>query len=205
MVELEDSGNRRYTAKLSEDKQTLPGSKQIFRYRTHDLLALHRIARRRRIAAMAKLLRPVMIGGELGRTSADCGSARNHAAEGLSRLPAACHSLFEASRRRWRSIEPGARRLCPRKCGKESRNEDCFLRHRHSDRFCFPSGRALYAPGAEKIIPDGREAEPSRREAPHSGGFDYGRHTAKTTPSFAIGRIIVWWIRWAAETGCDTA
>ena len=33
MVELEDSGHRRYTAKLSEDKHTLPGSKQIFRYR----------------------------------------------------------------------------------------------------------------------------------------------------------------------------
>src|SRR5580692_6368798 len=34
MVELEDAGNhRRYTAKLSEDKHTLPGSKQVFRFR----------------------------------------------------------------------------------------------------------------------------------------------------------------------------
>src|SRR5271156_4122173 len=39
MVELEDAAGRRYTAKLTEDKHTLPGAKQIFRYADHDQLA----------------------------------------------------------------------------------------------------------------------------------------------------------------------
>ncbi|MGH9558358.1 MAG: nicotinate phosphoribosyltransferase, partial [Bryobacteraceae bacterium] len=39
MVEIEDSGQRRYTLKLSADKITLPGAKQIFRYSDRDVLA----------------------------------------------------------------------------------------------------------------------------------------------------------------------
>src|SRR6185437_4650695 len=39
LVELEDAGHSRYTLKLSEDKVTLPGAKQIFRYADHDVLA----------------------------------------------------------------------------------------------------------------------------------------------------------------------
>ena len=40
MVELERAAaRRRYTLKLSEDKHTLPGAKQIFRYADHDVLA----------------------------------------------------------------------------------------------------------------------------------------------------------------------
>ena len=39
LVELEDAGGRRYPVKLSHDKQTLPGAKQIFRSADHDVLA----------------------------------------------------------------------------------------------------------------------------------------------------------------------
>ncbi len=40
MVEMERAGeDRRYTLKLSDDKATLPGAKQVFRYPDHDLLA----------------------------------------------------------------------------------------------------------------------------------------------------------------------
>jgi nicotinate phosphoribosyltransferase len=97
MVELEDSGNRRYTAKLSEDKHTLPGSKQVFRYATHDLLARSTECPScpDGAAPSEALLRPVMIGGQLIEPLPTAAEARNHAAACLSRLPAACHSLFE--------------------------------------------------------------------------------------------------------------
>jgi nicotinate phosphoribosyltransferase len=97
MVELEDSGNRRYTAKLSEDKHTLPGSKQVFRYETHDLLARSNECPScpDGAAPSEALLRPVMIGGALIEPLPTAAEARNHAAECLSRLPAPCHSLFE--------------------------------------------------------------------------------------------------------------
>ena len=39
LVELEDASGRRYPVKLSHDKQTLPGAKQIFRSADRDVLA----------------------------------------------------------------------------------------------------------------------------------------------------------------------
>jgi nicotinate phosphoribosyltransferase len=97
MVELEQSGHRRYTAKLSEDKHTLPGSKQIFRYQTHDVLARSGECPScpEGSAPAEALLRPVMLGGELIEPLPTAEQARAHAAECLARLPAPCHSLFE--------------------------------------------------------------------------------------------------------------
>ncbi len=97
MVELEDSGTRRYTAKLSEDKHTLPGSKQVFRYATHDVLARSTECPScpEGSAPSEALLRPVMLGGELLEPLPTAAEARDHAAACLARLPAACHSLFE--------------------------------------------------------------------------------------------------------------
>src|SRR5208282_2149628 len=97
MVELEASGNRRYTAKLSEDKHTLPGSKQVFRFTTHDLLARSTECPSCPEGSLPSeaLLRPVMLGGQLIEPLPMAEQARNHAAECLSRLPAACQSLFE--------------------------------------------------------------------------------------------------------------
>ncbi len=94
MVEHEDSGKRRYTLKLSEDKHTLPGAKQIFRYASRDVLARSSECPDVTLAAEA-LLRPVMLGGQLLEPLPSAGEARNRATEALSRLPAACHSLFE--------------------------------------------------------------------------------------------------------------
>jgi hypothetical protein len=91
MVELEESGHRRYTAKLSEDKHTLPGSKQVFRYATHDLLARSTECP----SPSEALLRPVMIGGRLVEPLPTAEEARAHAAKCLASLPASCQSLFE--------------------------------------------------------------------------------------------------------------
>jgi len=87
MVELD----RRYTAKLSEDKHTLPGSKQIFRYPSHDVLALSSEC----LSSSEALLRPVMLGGQLVEPLPTAAEARTHANQALARLPAPCHSLFE--------------------------------------------------------------------------------------------------------------
>ena len=88
MVELDE----RYTAKLSEDKHTLPGSKQIFRYATHDVLSRSSECSD---AGAEALLRPVMLGGQLLEPLPNVEDARNHAVQSLARLPAPCHSLFE--------------------------------------------------------------------------------------------------------------
>ena len=98
MVELESGGKRRYTLKLSPDKATLPGAKQIFRYAGHDVLARSTECPScpPGSAPAEALLRPVMIGGRLVEPLPSTAQARAHAAECLARLPAPCHSLFPA-------------------------------------------------------------------------------------------------------------
>lgn len=97
MVELEDESGRRYTAKLSEDKHTLPGAKQIFRYADHDQLARSTECPSCPPGAepAQALLRPVMLGGRLVEPLPSTEDARRTARESLAALPAPCHSLFE--------------------------------------------------------------------------------------------------------------
>jgi len=100
LVELERGSERRYTLKLSEDKATLPGTKQIFRYADHDLLARSKECPScpPGSAPSEALLRPVILNGELIEPLPSATEARVHAAECLARLPAPCHSLFEVDR-----------------------------------------------------------------------------------------------------------
>jgi nicotinate phosphoribosyltransferase len=88
---------KRYTAKFSADKSTVPGAKQVFRYADHDLVACswecppwrddkHPVA----------LLRPVIIGGELVEPLPDTHAAREHCAASLEELPRAIRTLFDA-------------------------------------------------------------------------------------------------------------
>jgi nicotinate phosphoribosyltransferase len=97
MVELENSGERRYTAKLSEDKHTLPGSKQVFRYERHDVLARSTECPSCPEGSLPSeaLLQPVILGGQLIEPLPTAKEARDRAAASLARLPARCHSLFE--------------------------------------------------------------------------------------------------------------
>ncbi len=100
LVELERGSERRYTLKLSEDKATLPGTKQIFRYADHDLLARSKECPScpPGSAPSEALLRPVILNGELIEPLPSATQARAHAADCLARLPAPCHSLFEVDR-----------------------------------------------------------------------------------------------------------
>jgi nicotinate phosphoribosyltransferase len=98
MVEMEGKEGKRFTVKLSEDKATIAGAKQIFRFSDHDVLARSSecIACGCDAEVPEALLRPVMIGGRLLEPLPSAYEARRHAAESLAVLPAPCHSLFQA-------------------------------------------------------------------------------------------------------------
>jgi nicotinate phosphoribosyltransferase len=91
LVELEENGTKRYTAKLSEGKHTMPGMKQVFRHADRDV-----IARAGECGAGQPLIRPVISRGRLVEPLPDIHEARRNTRESLSRLPVACRSLFES-------------------------------------------------------------------------------------------------------------
>jgi nicotinate phosphoribosyltransferase len=91
LVELDISGIKRFTAKMSEEKSTLPGAKQIFRFEDHDVLG-----RSGECSRGKALLRPVLLGGQLVEPLADLDTARARAAESIGKLPAAMRALEQA-------------------------------------------------------------------------------------------------------------
>jgi nicotinate phosphoribosyltransferase len=102
MVEMEDAHGRRYPIKLSQDKHTLPGAKQVFRYLDHDLLARSSEcpscpggAGEQLGEGIEALIKPVILGGRLVDRVASAEEARHHGMEALARLPAAVTSVFE--------------------------------------------------------------------------------------------------------------
>jgi nicotinate phosphoribosyltransferase len=97
MVELEGKEGKRFTIKLSEDKATVAGAKQIFRYADHDVLARSTecLSCGKEGAQPEALLRPVMIRGRLIEPLPSATMARHYATESLAALPSPCHSLFQ--------------------------------------------------------------------------------------------------------------
>jgi len=97
LVELESGGQKRYTAKFSEDKHTLPGTKQIFRFEGHDILACswECIGCDDEGQQPQALSRPVILGGELIDDLPTAAVARQHAIASVKRLPSTIRSLFE--------------------------------------------------------------------------------------------------------------
>jgi nicotinate phosphoribosyltransferase len=92
LVELDISGIKRFTAKMSEDKHTLPGAKQIFRFPDHDVLA-----RSGECSGEGQaLLRPILLQGKLVEPLPDVHAARARAAQALAALPPALRSLEPA-------------------------------------------------------------------------------------------------------------
>ena len=96
MVEIECAGERRFTTKLSEEKHTLPGAKQIFRFPDHDVIGLADECYSCERSDVEALQRPVILGGRLVEPLPTAAQARERAAASLARLPAHCLSLFEA-------------------------------------------------------------------------------------------------------------
>ena len=91
MVELDIGGIKRFTAKWSEDKVSLPGSKQVFRDVARDV-----VARSGECGRGEALLRPVMLGGQLIEPLPGIEQARARAVESLAKLPPRLRELETA-------------------------------------------------------------------------------------------------------------
>ncbi len=88
MAELDISGIKRFTAKLSEDKISVPGAKAVFRHPDHDV-----IARSGECNLGRPLVRPVLLGGALIEPLPDLAATQAYAAEQLAALPPAVRQL----------------------------------------------------------------------------------------------------------------
>ena len=92
LVELDvGCGIKRFTAKMSQDKITLPGAKQLFRFEGHDILA-----RSGECSNGQAMMRPVLLGGKLVEPLPDLMAARENAARSLAKLPKSLRSLDPA-------------------------------------------------------------------------------------------------------------
>jgi nicotinate phosphoribosyltransferase len=91
MAELDICGIKRFTAKLSADKTSLPGAKQVFRHPDHDV-----VARSGECNLGRPLLRPILLGGELVEPLPDLETTRAYAAESLRALAPALRKLEPA-------------------------------------------------------------------------------------------------------------
>ncbi len=82
IVELSIGGIKRFTAKFSEGKVSVPGAKQVFRDEARDV-----IARSGECGRGEALMRPVILGGELVEQLSTLEESRARAAESIAKLP----------------------------------------------------------------------------------------------------------------------
>jgi nicotinate phosphoribosyltransferase len=82
LVETEICGIKRFTAKYSDDKGSLPGAKQLFRDTARDV-----IARSGECGKGEALMRPVILGGNLVEPLPTLDQARQRAAASIAKLP----------------------------------------------------------------------------------------------------------------------
>ncbi len=90
LAEIQSNGHKRYTAKFSEDKETYPGGKQIFRYEDHDVIGCSWECPSGDADA---LIEPVILQGELARPPLAIKKVRDYALRQLKRLPEAYHHV----------------------------------------------------------------------------------------------------------------
>jgi len=126
LVEL----NGRNTAKFSEDKHTLPGAKQVFRFAGHDVIACswECLGCGPDEPEARALLRPVLLGGEPVDSPPKIEATRQYAAESIKRLPTAIRSLFDTDQQYRVEHSPALMALY-----EKVQDENGLLRHRHAD------------------------------------------------------------------------
>ncbi len=90
LAEIESNGRKRFTAKFSEDKETFPGGKQIFRYPDRDVIGC---AWECPAGDVDALIEPVILQGELVQRPLAVAKVRDYALRQLKRLPEAYHDL----------------------------------------------------------------------------------------------------------------
>ncbi|MBV9612632.1 MAG: hypothetical protein JO091_09170 [Acidobacteriaceae bacterium] len=93
LVELTRGGELQYAAKFSEQKSTLPGAKQIYRYGDHDVIALY--SECNSDFQGMPLVRPVLSRGELVEPLPALEKSRGVAQAGIAALPQELRSLTE--------------------------------------------------------------------------------------------------------------
>jgi nicotinate phosphoribosyltransferase len=95
LVEIDDGGVKRFTAKYSTEKNTMPGAKQIFRFRDHDVIGLATECLGCGGDEPAEaILRPVILHGELVAPLPALSDARAYRERALAALPKKVMSLF---------------------------------------------------------------------------------------------------------------
>jgi nicotinate phosphoribosyltransferase len=92
MVELEICGIKRFTAKFSLDKNSVPGAKQVFRDLKRDV-PRDVVARSGECGNGEALLRPIILGGRLIEPLPTLTQARDRAAQSIAALPPALRQL----------------------------------------------------------------------------------------------------------------
>jgi nicotinate phosphoribosyltransferase len=88
IVEVEICGIKRFTAKYSDAKGSLPGAKQVFRDTMRDV-----IARSGECGRGEALLRPILLGGRLIEPLPTLEQARQRAADSIAKLPEGLRQL----------------------------------------------------------------------------------------------------------------
>jgi nicotinate phosphoribosyltransferase len=96
LVELDISGIKRFTAKFSEHKESLPGAKQLFRLADHDVLGRSAEC----CGGAQAILQPVILGGRLIEELPSVSAARVRAIESLALLPSEFRQLEPSAPRR---------------------------------------------------------------------------------------------------------
>ena len=91
LVEVDISGIKRFTAKYSPEKMSVPGAKQLFRDVHRDV-----IARSGECGSGEALIRPVILGGHLVEPLPGIEQARQRAAECVAKLAPGLRELEEA-------------------------------------------------------------------------------------------------------------
>lgn len=94
LVELKHENHIHYTAKFSDDKNTIPGAKQIYRYPDHDVVALH--SECNSDYQGEPILRPVIMRGHLIEALPPLAQSREYARKAIAALPESLHSLSPA-------------------------------------------------------------------------------------------------------------
>ena len=96
LVELRKEKVVDYAAKFSDEKSTLPGAKQIYRYADHDVVALGSECNSD-FAGGEPLIRPVFVGGRLVESLPAAPQIRAYAQTAIGSLPKELLSLEEAA------------------------------------------------------------------------------------------------------------
>lgn len=94
MVELKRNKILHYTAKFSDEKSTLPGAKQIYRYPDSDVVAL--ASECNADFEGEPLIRPVVMSGKLVEPNPSSATIRAHAQSAVAALPERLHSLEQS-------------------------------------------------------------------------------------------------------------